>query len=66
MKDAVSTVSRIAGMFGRKRHEDRYVWQDREIRFDQNQQELECRLGEFLIDRVVGMLLELIPESKMP
>lgn len=33
--------------------EPSYIWQDREIRFDANPAELECRRGEVLIEALV-------------
>ncbi len=50
---AQAAPSKEASMKHGKKMEENYVWQDREIRFDMPNAELECRSGEYTIDSLV-------------
>lgn len=43
----------VAGLFGRQHNKGISVWQDRDIQFDLCLRDLDCRKGEFLVDKLV-------------
>ncbi|GMH41457.1 hypothetical protein BSKO_09367 [Bryopsis sp. KO-2023] len=47
--------NRLASLFGKTSIDAPLIWQDREIRFDLNARDLDCRKGEFVIGRLIGV-----------